>query len=84
LFLADQKSNKGVSFLKLKYKGLALKIELLVFGLLVFFVGLYPFLFEWDYLPEVLNFLPMEGLYYQLIIMVLGLFALIFGFKTGR
>lgn len=58
--------------LALKFRATKLKIELFFFGLATFFVGLYPFLGRRGYLPEALAFLPLEGTWYTVIVLVIG------------
>ena len=71
---------KGI--FKLKYKSMVLKTWLVVLGFLVVLVGFYPFVYDWGFLPGFLLFLPMEGVGYRVIIVVLGLLAMIIGIKT--
>ena len=69
---------------RLKRKTFWLKWELLLFGLLALFIGLYPVLLERELLPTVFGMLPVAGAGYRTMVMVLGGLALIFGFRTTR
>ena len=74
----------AVGFKRMKHKLFLLKLELIIFGALALFVGLYPVLFEKNALPTVLQFLPMGGAGYRIVIMILGGLALLLGFRTTR
>ncbi len=67
--------------LALKFRATKLKIELFLFGIVTFFVGLYPLLGQRGYLPESLSFLPLEGTGYFMIVLLLGFFALFLGVR---
>ena len=69
---------------RIKRKLLVLRIELIILGLLVMFVGIYPVLHARGALPEFLAFLPMEGGGYRVIISLLGILALVAGFRSIR
>ena len=69
---------------RLKRKTFWLKMELMGFGVLALFVGLYPVLLERGALPPVFSILPVEGAGYRTVLMVLGGLALILGFRTTR
>jgi|GEM_PF-5721807 hypothetical protein len=69
---------------RLQRKTLALKMELVLFGILTLLVGIYPSLAQRSMLPAFLSFLPVEGLGYQSIIIVLGGLALLIGIRTSR
>ena len=56
---------------------------MLVFvGLLTIMGGLLPILNQYNILQEYLGFIPVTGPIYQGIIIVIGVFAVIFGIKT--
>ncbi len=45
---------------------------LMILGLLILIMGFLPILSEWGYVPIALNFIPVTGMIYNIIIMVLG------------
>lgn len=45
---------------------------LMILGVLVLIMGFLPVLSEWGYIPIALNFIPVNGMIYNIIIMVLG------------
>jgi len=59
-----------------------MRAMMIVIGVLVVIGGLLPLLK--NYLPEVLAFLPTEGVAYQSLIIVIGLGAIIYGIKKKR
>ncbi len=53
-------------------------------GLLTVLGGLLPLLNQWEMLPEPLKFVPTEGGAYQMIIVLIGVIGIIYGWKLGR
>lgn len=59
-----------------------MKILVMLIGLVVSLFGLIPLLSEQELLPSALAFIPISGWLYQLILIVLGLLTVYYGFKT--
>ena len=61
-----------------------MKFMHILIGLLVVIIGGLPFLKQFNLMPESLNFIPVSGWSYQLIIIGIGLLSIIFGVKVAR
>jgi len=59
-----------------------MKLLVILIGILVTLIGLLPLLIEQQILPEILSFIPVAGLFYQVVSMVLGILTVYYGFKT--
>jgi len=55
---------------------------LMILGLLVLIMGFLPILSEWGYMPVALNFIPVTGMIYNIVIMVLGALVIWFAKKS--
>ncbi len=75
--------NDGYFQKRLRHKIFALKLELLLFGLVTLFLGAYPFLVEGGVLGE-FPFLAVEGMGYRVAIIVVGVLALLAWFRSKR
>lgn len=51
-------------------------------GLLVLIMGFLPILSEWGYMPVALSFIPISGMIYNIVIMVLGALVIWFARKS--
>ena len=69
---------------RLQRRTLTLKLELLIFGFIILLLGLYPSLSQQGILPSTLQFLPLDGFGYQMMIVVVGALAFVIGFRTSR
>lgn len=79
------KQNNDITvLLRLKRKTLVLRIELIIFGLLALFIGLYPLLLERKLLPGLFQSLPVEGSGYRTVIMLVGALALVLGIRASQ
>ena len=61
-----------------------MKFMHILIGLLVVIIGGLPFLKQFNLMPESLNFIPVGGWQYQLMIIGIGLLSIIFGVKIAR
>jgi len=61
-----------------------MKLMLTLIGILTVLGGLWPFLKSQQWIPSALAGIPAEGLYYQGIIIAIGVIAIIVGVRSGR
>jgi len=60
-----------------------MKLALILFGILNVLLGALPMVKNAGYLPAGLGIIPTEGLWYSVVIGVIGLVAIYMGFKFG-
>jgi len=61
-----------------------MKLMLTLIGILTVLGGLWPLLKSQSWIPISLAGIPAEGVYYQGIIVAIGVIAIIVGFRSGR
>ncbi len=58
-----------------------MKIPLIITGILVVLVGLWPLIATMGFIPESIKFIPTTGIAYQAIVIVIGVLALLYAFN---
>ena len=79
-----QNIDTGQILSRLRRRLFFLKMELMAFGLIALFIGLYPILIERSALPDIFSILPVEGAGYRVVVMIVGALAFILGIRTSR
>lgn len=61
-----------------------MKLMLTLIGVLTVLGGLWPLLKSQSWIPSSLAGIPSEGMYYQGIIIAIGIIAIFVGIRSGR
>lgn len=61
-----------------------MKLMIVFVGLLTILGGAWPFLVQSNLIPEVLKVIPSSGIFYQLIIIAIGIIAVWYGISKHK
>ena len=60
-----------------------MKFPIFLIGLVTTFIGALPIIVENKLLPESLSFLPTSGMSYSILVILIGVLTILYGFSKG-